>query len=161
MKLLHRWCWMSGIVCCNSWACQCWQTWSRTFCADPIVCASHHSIFLCVFIYGQTLKKKGKHPKMGTDGFSLLSQIILWQRINTSKAHAWQPAVQDTKQILLTSSISLPKRPKLALLSWTSVELVLVHNIRNKERNQHLCAMCTAKTQTLALGHKENRNLSS
>lgn len=49
----------------------------QTFCANPIVCASQPSIFLCVFIYGQTLKNKAKHPKMGTDGVCLLSQIIL------------------------------------------------------------------------------------
>lgn len=132
--------------------------WNMTFCTNPIVCATHPSILLCVFIYGQTLKKKAKHPKMGTDGVCLLSQIILWQGIKTSKAHVWQPAVQDTKQTPLTSSILLLKRPKLAPLPCTSAELLLVCNSESKERNQPLCVTNTAETQTWLMGIKETEN---
>lgn len=73
----------------------------------------------------------------------------------------WQPAVQDAKQTPLTSSILLLKRSRLAPLSRTSAELPLDHNSKSKERNQPLCATNTAETQTLALGHKENRKPSS
>lgn len=73
----------------------------------------------------------------------------------------WQPAVQDTKQTPLTSSILLLKRPKLAPLSCTSAVLVLVRSSESKERNQPLCATNTAETQTSALGHKEHRKSSN
>lgn len=84
-----------------------------------------------------------------------------YDRIKTSKAHVWQPAVQDTEQTLLTGSILLPKKPKLAPLSCSSAELLLVCKSKSKERNQPLCATNTDETQILALECKENKKPSS
>lgn len=123
-----------------------------------MACASHPSIFP-VFIYGQILKKKAKHPKMGTDGVCLLSQIILWQRTKTSKAHVWQPAVQDTEQTPLTSSISLLKGPKLAPLSQTSAELGLAAIVRTRKESAFVCNKWTQLRLILGLlGIKKTEN---
>lgn len=124
-------------------------------------CALHIPVFFSLSLFmGRFWKRKQivlKWEQMG----SAYYPKSFYDRIKTSKAHVWQPAVQDTKQTPLTSNIFLLKRLKLAPLSCTSAELLLVCNSKSKERNHPLCATNTAETQTLAPGRKLKRKPSS